>query len=137
MYRSSHYTMYAPTPQKNSPWPQGSAAGGAAGGRNDPRSIPTPPISNQPRKKTRVSTTPEPSSSHYSYGPELSERRGPSPQSAASAGAVSPSKEDPRYGDFGELYDPYTLSAGASDAESSWYSRQSRDDGDRRTSSVG
>lgn len=43
--------MYAPTPQKGPQAPWAASA--------DPRSVPTPPISNQPRKKSRVSTTPD------------------------------------------------------------------------------
>lgn len=137
-HQPSHFTMYAPTPQKYSPWPQGSVAGGApGGGSNDPRSIPTPPISSQPRKKTRVSATLELNASYYSHGPALSEKRGASPQSAVSAAAVSPSKEDPRYGDYDGSYDQYTLSANGSDAGSYWYTDHRRDDQDRRTSSGG
>jgi hypothetical protein len=129
-HEPSSFAMYAP--QEYPHW-QGSAAGGS----NDPRSIPTPPISSQPRKKTRVSSTPEPNASYYSHGPELSERRGASPKSAMTAAPISPSKEDPRYGDYDNLYDQYTQSAGASDADPCWYVGQRRDDQDRRTSSGG
>ena len=101
---NNHYGVYAPTPQKSQ------QAHWAA----DPRSVPTPPISNQPRKKSRVTN-----SSPDSY----SNKRGPSSHGDFAASYI---KEEPRtqaspncdldnIGGYGEVHESLRAGAGNGD----------------------
>jgi hypothetical protein len=136
MYHQStaSYSYGAPPndmyPREYWPQPQGSS---------HPRSVPTPPIPNQPVKKTRVSTTPEP---YYSSESRRQDRRVTSPQGAT----ASPSKEEPRglplvyddntYGYYADEEYPLSATTTSSSGDYYWDHQYGspRDGQDRRTS---
>jgi hypothetical protein len=123
-YTTPHGEMY---PREYWPQPQGSS---------HPRSVPTPPIPNQPVKKSRASTTPEPV--YYSES-RRQDRRGTSPPT------TSPVKEEPRglppvydhdnYGYYAEesLYPLSATTATSANAEYLWEQYASRDGQERRS----